>query len=63
MISRRRFLASTAGAGAAAFARLPARAQAYPNNIVRIIVPFPPGGATERAPQGHQVSSVPEEAW
>jgi tripartite-type tricarboxylate transporter receptor subunit TctC len=47
MISRRKFVVSTACAGAAALAPLAARGQAYPNNIVRIVVPFPPGGATD----------------
>src|ERR1700754_4263519 len=47
MISRRTFLTSAAGASAAALAPSPVRAQSYPNNIVRIIVPFPPGGATD----------------
>jgi tripartite-type tricarboxylate transporter receptor subunit TctC len=47
MISRRAFLTSTASASAAAFASWPARAQGYPGNAVRIIVPFPPGGATD----------------
>ncbi len=45
MISRRTFLASAAST--VALSPLPARAQAYPNNTVRMIVPFPPGGATD----------------
>ena len=45
MISRRKFLASTAFACAAPLSA--ALAQAYPNNTVRLIVPFPPGGATD----------------
>src|SRR5262245_46864816 len=47
MITRRVFLSSAAFAGASALVPPPVRAQAYPNNIVRIIVPFPPGGATD----------------
>lgn len=51
MISRRAFLSSTTAASAAALASTlssrSAFAQAYPNNVVRIIVPFPPGGATD----------------
>jgi tripartite-type tricarboxylate transporter receptor subunit TctC len=50
-ISRRELLSSTVAATAAmsVASLVPGRAwaQGYPNNIVRIIVPFPPGGATD----------------
>ena len=44
--SRRRFLAQT-GAGLLAYALAPAWAQDWPNRPVKLIVPFPPGGALD----------------
>jgi tripartite-type tricarboxylate transporter receptor subunit TctC len=62
MISRRAFIsASAAFAGAAAFSPRMASAQAYPNSTVRIIVPFPPGGATDIL--GRVVSHDLQELW
>ena len=61
MISRRAFLASTVGAGAAALTPATAPAQAYPNTTVRIIVPFPPGGATDIL--GRVVAHDLQELW
>jgi len=45
MMSRRAFLIAT-GCGVVA-GRLPAHAQSFPGGLVRIIVPFPPGGGTD----------------
>ncbi|MFC7688559.1 Bug family tripartite tricarboxylate transporter substrate binding protein [Paeniroseomonas aquatica] len=47
-LSRRGF--GGAAAGCAAFAACPARAQApadWPNRSLRLLIPFPPGGATD----------------
>jgi tripartite-type tricarboxylate transporter receptor subunit TctC len=45
---RRRLIAIAAGAGAALLLLpLPARPQSYPRDQVRIVVPFPAGGATD----------------
>ena len=49
MATRRRFLTLT---GAGIVAPLPlrgVRAEAYPTRFVRLVVPFPPGGAVDNA--------------
>lgn len=46
-LSRRRLLL-TAGGSAAATLAMPARAQAYPNRPITIVVPYPPGASTEQ---------------
>ena len=57
MISRRDVLAGLATLPALSIAS----AQAYPNAAVRIIVPFPPGGATDVL--GRVVAHYLQEAW
>src|SRR6478609_9780893 len=42
---RRQFLYLTAGAAALSAASCIARAQAYPARPIRLVIPFPPGGA------------------
>jgi tripartite-type tricarboxylate transporter receptor subunit TctC len=59
MISRRMFLIAM-GSGLAA-SRLPAQAQSFPGGLVRIIVPFPPGGGTDVL--GRLLSSELQTLW
>ena len=49
MIARRRYIALSGAAVAAQFLPRRARAQTYPARFVRMIVPFPPGGAVDNA--------------
>jgi tripartite-type tricarboxylate transporter receptor subunit TctC len=49
MIARRRYIALSGAALAAQFLPRGARAQTYPARFMRLIVPFPPGGAVDNA--------------
>jgi tripartite-type tricarboxylate transporter receptor subunit TctC len=49
MIARRRYIALSGAALAAEFLPRGARAQTYPARFMRLIVPFPPGGAVDNA--------------
>jgi tripartite-type tricarboxylate transporter receptor subunit TctC len=60
MISRRSFTASLAGAATLALTRI-GFAQTYPSGLVRIIVPFPPGGGTDVL--GRLLSSEFQALW
>ena len=59
MMSRRAFLIATACG--LAVGRLPAHAQSFPGGLVRIIVPFPPGGGTDVL--GRLLSSELQALW
>ena len=59
MMSRRAFLIATACG--LAVGRLPAHAQSFPGGLVRIIVPFPPGGGTDVL--GRLLSSELQVLW
>src|SRR3977135_3182728 len=60
MTSRRAFLIA-AGSMGLSLSRLPAQAQSFPGGLVRIIVPFPPGGGTDVL--GRLLSSELQALW
>ena len=61
MIARRRYIALSGAALAAQFLPRGARAQTYPARFMRLIVPFPPGGAVDNA--AHIIAARLSEMW
>src|SRR4029077_6609725 len=61
MVNRRRFVAWGARVLLPALAARSARAQAWPNRFVRLVVPFPPGGGTDAI--ARVVSGKLSEQW
>jgi tripartite-type tricarboxylate transporter receptor subunit TctC len=61
MIARRRYISLCGAAVAAPFLLREARAQTYPSRFVRLIVPFPPGGAVDAA--ARIIASRLSEMW
>jgi tripartite-type tricarboxylate transporter receptor subunit TctC len=61
MITRRRLLAASTGAVLAPALIRTAHAQAWPTKVVRLIVPFPPGGGTDAV--GRILSARLSEVW
>src|SRR5262245_23050345 len=61
MITRRSAMASAGAALASGLLLRPARAQAWPQRHVRLIVPFPPGGGTDNV--GRILSARLSEVW
>src|ERR1700693_5264914 len=61
MISRRAFLIATGSMAGLSRGLPPVQAQSFPNGLVRIIVPFPPGGGTDVL--GRLLSSELQVLW
>ena len=61
MITRRRLMTISAGAALAPAFLCDANAQAFPSRVVRLIVPFPPGGGPDTV--GRIISARLSEVW